>query len=68
MFRDRYRDVLTASDAIKSMKSLSDRIVSDIEDVTEKCRIVADLSSGEDFREPFVDVLVDFCFLVFSTF
>ncbi|KAF2904284.1 hypothetical protein ILUMI_01887 [Ignelater luminosus] len=37
MVGDRYKDVLTASDAIKSMKSTSEKIVESIQEITDRC-------------------------------
>lgn len=36
-FRDRYKDVLAASDAIKTMKTTSQVIVDNIEKITDTC-------------------------------
>lgn len=36
-YRDRYKDVLAASDAIKSMKKTSEDIVSNIERISQSC-------------------------------
>lgn len=35
--RDRYKDILTATEAIKSIESISESIVQEIQDVLEKC-------------------------------
>lgn len=37
IFRDRYKDILTASDSIKSMKTISSNIVESIENITSAC-------------------------------
>ncbi|KAB0795663.1 hypothetical protein PPYR_09724 [Photinus pyralis] len=37
MVGERYKDVLTASDAIKCMRSVSEEIVNNIEKITERC-------------------------------
>ena len=35
--RDRYKDVLAASDAIKNMKTISQQIVDNIQTITDVC-------------------------------
>ncbi|XP_030754438.1 conserved oligomeric Golgi complex subunit 1 isoform X2 [Sitophilus oryzae] len=37
MVGDRYKDILAASDAIKSMQTMSEKIVSNIEEITQTC-------------------------------
>ncbi|KAL1501649.1 hypothetical protein ABEB36_006943 [Hypothenemus hampei] len=42
MVGDRYKDILAASDAIKSMKTYSEEIVADIEDIMNTCEKLLD--------------------------
>ncbi|CAG9764767.1 unnamed protein product [Ceutorhynchus assimilis] len=40
MVGDRYKDILAASDAIKSMKTISENIVFNIEEITKTCELL----------------------------
>ncbi|XP_066149869.1 conserved oligomeric Golgi complex subunit 1 [Euwallacea fornicatus] len=42
MVGDRYKDILAASDAIKSMKTISENIVSSIDEITKTCEMLVD--------------------------
>ncbi|CAH0551337.1 unnamed protein product [Brassicogethes aeneus] len=44
MVGDRYKDILAASDAIKSMKTISQEIVDNIEKITNTCETLVDTS------------------------
>lgn len=50
MVGDRYKDVLTASDAIKSMKSLSETIVENIQKINDRCEHLIDGASIETYK------------------
>ncbi|KAF5273100.1 hypothetical protein FQA39_LY07590 [Lamprigera yunnana] len=54
MVGDRYKDVLTAWDAIKCMKSISENIVEDIEQVIEKAEFL--IAGAVDVEEPIENV------------
>lgn len=51
--RDRYRDVLAASDAITSMKDISEEIVTNIRNATEKCTEVLGWAPDNRNKFPF---------------
>lgn len=46
MVGDRYKDILAASDAIKSMKTISEQIVVDIEAIANTCEMLMDPPSS----------------------
>lgn len=55
MVGDRYKDVLTAWDAIKSMKNVSEDIVKNIQNIIDKCEFL--IAGTVDEEEPVVHVV-----------
>jgi hypothetical protein len=54
-YRDRYKDVLAASDAIKNMKTISQEIVDNIQRITNTCEDL--ITNGSDIDpKPLVNV------------
>lgn len=50
-FRDRYKDVLTASDEIINMKTISEDIVSNIQKITDKCQKLIEETSTKKIEK-----------------
>lgn len=50
LFRDRYKDVLTASDEIKDMKKISEEIVVNIGKIANRCEFLVNDSGKEIIR------------------
>ncbi|XP_019759424.2 conserved oligomeric Golgi complex subunit 1 isoform X1 [Dendroctonus ponderosae] len=48
MVGDRYKDILAASDAIKSMKTISEDIVSSIEEITKTCEMLMETQDSNE--------------------